>query len=816
LEAQQGLIRPNFLGSVAGGITMKQLASIRGISGVEVAAPVAVAGYITVPAGEQVPLASYAQGSGYVAFRVTATRKGDAGMTTYPPQVSYFLAAAQGQLVVTSQSGGPGSERLVVGNQSVDCTGLHIACQGQYGVCDTASCPIEAGSVHAIATDARLPQAIVVAGVDPQSEAQLAGLDRCVTSGRYLTGADSWNLLQIPQFGNVKQIPALVSDHTFIDESITLTVDRATDPTISATGDPFGRISGWAPVTSSSWSADDLYRHYLDIAQKPYVSLSDTWTPGDVTYSGSGDQLTAETTPPDYSVFKTSLLPDTPGELLAPPEAKDVWFRSLTPHPIDASYNKSDGPPAFLPVGSYNPACLAGFNPLAGGALETYAPASVTLPDGRHLGPNASVTGYVNMPPTVLTTLSGIQVLDDPNHYAGAAGAAFISVIRVRVAGTQQPGQVAQQRLSRVAAAIHDATGLQVDIVKGASPRQVQVTLPAGSFGRPALTVTEPWSVKGVGFRFLQAVSLQNLLMFSLVLVAASFLVGQTAYVSVRRRRSELAVLRAIGWPPWRIALLIELELLILGLAVGTVGLALGLLVTGLAHIGSSWWTVLGVVPLSILIALVAGVVPAVSTMRGTTINVISQPEPIRDRQLPSSALALGFRQATVWRWDVAMGVAALALGAALLGGIELIAAGFRGQLDTTFLGTYLAGQVRPFHFVVAGLTLAVGAIAAAQVITLAYLERRVHLATLRALGWPRAEVVKMLLGQAIALGLFAAAIAVAVSIAAGVALSASPVVILGSAGTALAMTVIATGIAVIAPVINAYAADPATGLRGE
>lgn len=816
LEAQQGLIRPNFLGSMAGGITLQQLAAIRAISGVGIAAPVAVAGYMTVPAGEQVLLQSYAQGRGYVAFRVTQTRTGDAGMTTYPPQVSYFLAAAQGQLVVTSQAVGPGSERLVVGNRSVDCTRLQINCQGQYGPCIAASCPVDLNGVDAISTFAVLPQAVVVAGIDPQAEAQLAGLDRCISSGRYLTGSDSWNLVQVPRYGNVKQIPALVSYHTFIDESITLTVDRATEPAVSASGNPFGQVSGWTRVLAGSWSADDLYRHYLDVVQKPLVALSDTWTAGDVTYSGRGDQLTAQSVAPDFSVFQTSLNPDVPGALLAPPEAKDAWFRNLTPHPIDASYYNSEGPPAFLPVGNYNPTCLAGFNPLAGGALETYAPASVMLPDGRHLAPNASVTGYVNMPPTILTTLSGISVLDDPSHYAGAPGAAFISVIRVRVTGTEQPGPVAQRRLSRVAAEIYDATGLQVDIVKGASPRQIRVNLPAGYFGRPALAVTEPWSVKGIGFRFLQAVSLQNLLMFSVVLVAATILVAQTAYVAVRRRRSELAVLRAIGWPPWRIALLVELEMLILGLAVGAVGLAAGVAIIALAHVGATWWTLVGVVPLSVVIALLAGVVPAVSTMRGTTMAVIAEPEPIRERRLPASSFALGLRHVMAWRWDVAMGIVAIALGATLLGAIELIAAGFRGQLDTTLLGTYLSGQVRPFHFVVAGLTLAVGAIASAQVITLTYLERRVQLATLRALGWSRAEVVKVLLGQAVGLGLIAAAISVAATTAVGVALSASSPVIVGAAVTALAMTLVTTGIAVIAPLSHAYAADPAAGLRGE
>jgi len=270
------------------------------------------------------------------------------------------------------------------------------------------------------------------------------------------------------------------------------------------------------------------------------------------------------------------------------------------------------------------------------------------------------------------------------------------------------------------------------------------------------------------------------------------------------------------AWPPWRIALLIELEMLVLGLVVGAMGLVVGVPLTLLAHLNPTWWTTVGVIPLSILIALLAGAVPAVGSVRGSIVNVITPQEPIRHRQLPSSALALGLRQVTARRWDVALGIAALALGAALLGGIELIAAGFSGQLDATLLGTYLSGQVRPFHFVVAGLTLAVGAFAAAEVITLAYLDRRVELATLRALGWPRGEVVKMMLGQAIGLGLIAATIAAAVVIGAGMALSASPIVILGSAATALVMTVIATGIAVIAPLSHAYAAETAATLRGE
>lgn len=71
------------------------------------------------------------------------------------------------------------------------------------------------------------------------------------------------------------------------------------------------------------------------------------------------------------------------------------------------------------------------------------------------------------------------------------------------------------------------------------------------------------------------------------------------------------------------------------------------------------------------------------------------------------------------------------------------------------------------------------------------------------------AEVVKMLRRQAIGLGLIAATIAVAATIAAGLALSASRTVMVGAVATALGMNTATTGIAVLAALSHAYAADP-------
>jgi putative ABC transport system permease protein len=813
LETAQGLVRPNFLAAINGGITDAQLATIRGISGVEVAAPIAVVGDLQAVVSPTINLPQSAVTAPISVFRVDTARTLQGGMSHITTAPEYLVYAPTGALI-----GRDNPTPLRLGSNTLACQYPTIQCSAGR-LCPTSSSPSQAciaGDLRTQAFPIWIDIPIPIVGVDPVAEDALFGFSQCITSGRGLNASDrttlaagTGSMVGTP----ILTMPILAADHTFFDESIQFNVAQSHDSGSVFNSGP-AALGSWSFVSSSALTVDGLYGNWIDQEKNSPFWASSLRVPGDVQYRSIGlNHLQAIAVTPNPDVFsdENSFLSS---QYLEPPEATDVWLRSLSKHQWVNSLAEPASKPNF--VGTFNPDCLATADKLGLGSLGTYASPRLLLPNGQSLAPTLSPVDYANSPPLLLTTMDAAAFFARPDRYTGAPGDKYISSIRVRVAGTKLPGAVAEARLSRVAAQITSSTGLQVDIVKGSSARTIAVDLPKGQFGRGALTVSEGWAQKGVAFRFFQAVSFQNLAIFAAVLVGALILVAQTAYVSVRRRRSELAVLRAIGWPPWRIALLIELEMLILGLAVGAIGLAVGVPLTILARLGPTWWTTVGVVPLAVLIALLAGAVPAVGITRGTTLKVMSEPEPIRERSLPSSALGLGLRQVMAWRWDVALGVAALALGATLLGGIELVAAGFRGQLDTTLLGTYLSGQVRPFHFVVAGLTLAVGALAAAEVVTLAYLERRVQLATLRALGWPRAEVVKMLLGQAIGLGLIAAAIAVAVSIAAGLALSASPVVILGSAATALGMTVIATGIAVIAPLSHAYAADPAAGLRGE
>jgi hypothetical protein len=421
----------------------------------------------------------------------------------------------------------------------------------------------------------------------------------------------------------------------------------------------------------------------------------------------------------------------------------------------------------------------------------------------------------VNSPPTALTTLAGIRALEDPSRYAGGPGDAYISVVRVRVGGAERPGPVAEARLSRVAAAIREATGLQVDIVKGASPRPLQVHLPAGRFGRPALTVTEPWSVKGVAFVFSRAVSAQDLALFVLVLVGASVLVGQTSYTSIRRRRAEFGVLRALGWPSWRVTALVEAEMLLLALVAGAAAVAAGIPLARVLGLGVTAPQLVLAVPLALGVAALATLPPALSAARGSVVEVVRGGGRLRRSRPLLGAVELGLRDLVrQWRAEALVGVAVVALGAALVGAVQLITGAFHGQLDTTVLGAYLAGRVRPFHLVIAALTLLVGAIAVAEIVTLSCLERRRQLGALRALGWPRTQVALMVGAQAVAMGLAGGVVGSLVTLGVAGLLGAAGPAVAASIGWSLGSSMLATLVAAAGPLVYAYRADPAEALR--
>ena len=727
LEVQAGLVRPNYLGGIGGGIDRDQLARIRRIPGVEVAAPLSVLGYVQWPAGKQLDLRELTTGRALDVFRISTSAVAEAGLSSFDLGVRYVLYAPDGKIDESFRT-------MTVGD-------LRLVCDSARGIeCRTG--PPE------VLVSFAMP--LLIAGIDPSAEAGLVGLDDCVQEGRYLGPADVPGLVAI---GSSRQpqpvLPIMVSARSFIDERLLVRVDRAQDPTLILGGLTAREHPGaWDAGPTIEVPAQDAYDAFIDsIAYRPMYNASPLWVVRDVSYEQLGrDHLAVQSVAPDYAVFDNPLLTSLGGPAVSPvlPEARDVWFRQVVAR---TPVRRQELPNGWTVVGQYDPACVAGFPGLAGGFLESYALPGVELPDGQILGPTRSVAGYVNPPPVLLTTLETAGWLADPARFTGAPGASFISSIRVRVRGVESPGPEAEGRLSSIAGQIHEATGLHVDILVGSSPRQISVDLLEGRFGRPALTVREGWAVKGIAFRFYEAVTAQNLALFSLILVAATALVGQTTHVAVRRRRREFAVLRALGWPAHRIWQLVLLEVGVLGLLAGLLALGLGIPAAGAFGVSTTWWQPLLAIPIALLVALGGATLAAVSATRQRPLRALVGEATTRSSRPPSTVIGLALREiARGWRIDALLAAASLALGATLTGGVVMVAASFDQRLDLTLLGAHLSAEVRPFHVVVVLLALLLSALSAGVLTTLSYFERQRQLAALRALGWPQGSVVAYLM----------------------------------------------------------------------
>src|ERR1019366_316513 len=211
LEASKGLVRDNYLSGIFGGITLQQYAQIQKIPGVQLAAPIAMIGYILE--GVQIPIDVtddhlQPQGTPGVSIRVTPTTV--IGSTEVLPN---------GQKVTVCPSY----------FQVPNLTSPFADYQAQNGYCwsrqdSNADAELPPGHVGGY-VDVVFP--MLVAAIDPVAEQQLVGLGNAVKSGRYLRPTDTAvtvrpGLTSAPQL----QVPVLATTNPFVDDTDQITVNR--------------------------------------------------------------------------------------------------------------------------------------------------------------------------------------------------------------------------------------------------------------------------------------------------------------------------------------------------------------------------------------------------------------------------------------------------------------------------------------------------------------------------------------------------------------------------------------------------------------
>jgi putative ABC transport system permease protein len=850
IERTEGLVQANYLSGIFGGITFADYRAIKNVPGVEVAAPIANVGYVMPFEFNPVYINDYLDDSPAQLYRLSIEWVSNHGLSRYPESPQYVYYTRRDPLVIPSKGGRP-QQRTNGGVQPV-CSGFVSSAPA------LASSPFSLQAGSGLACFSELSPSISysstdfgdlgrgrvgavfptffpvqIAAIDEVEEQKLLNLEDTITSGRMLNETDGVHLEKKSGDTKYQVVPILASDRTYVGDVADVTVERLAT---GSSGDLVRRLSSQSSafeyVTNLGGRAvghvrvpvQRIYERMLDSLSRDVKSLNITydgyWTTGATTYSRRGeDHYVARQRPRQQLLYDFHLY----GDGWAPQANLDTHFRKLAFYQASSGFSRKEvfGTPALKVVGTFDPTKLPGFSPLSSVPLETYYPPVVRPADraatvalgGHRLLPTQNLGGYISQPPLLLTTLRGLEAFTDEDnfrpidpHLAPLDHDAPLAAIRVRVAGVTGPDPLSRKRIETVARQIHDRTGLTVDVTAGSSPHPLEVELPAGRFGAPALTVEEGWVLKGVAVKFLRAVDHKSLALFFLVLFVCALFLANAAFAAARSRRTEIGTLLCLGWSRKTVFAVILSELGVVGLLAGVAGTLLSMPIVSILDFRLSTLNTVMVVPIALLLALASGLLPAWRASRGSPLDAvrpaIRAPETVaRVRNVAGMAAANLSRVPS----RTIVGATGLFVGVAALTILIAIQRGFQGALVGTLLGSVISIQVRGVDLLAASLVIALGALSVADVLFLNISERRVELVTLRTLGWRAADVARVVCLEGVGMGLLGAGagallgLFVSVRIIGGVAVSVG----VTASALALAIGVAAASIAALVPALR-------------
>ncbi|MFJ4889957.1 FtsX-like permease family protein [Streptomyces sp. NPDC088788] len=807
VERSSGLVAPNFLSGTFGGITMDQYRRIRGLAGVDVAAPVANIGYLMVSNTVSVDVSRFLDGKASRQILRIAPKL-TAGLETYRTADQYVYLTRS---PITSGKSDDLFESETLEKGQADRSTRRYMMNGKYNVCfyfngdktgqtqwnldlpmkesiigeDLSDRSAFDPDLHSrmncqsgqgkATIDIPVAYPVLLSAVDPAAEERLVGLRRTVTSGRMIAERDKPYVVppsKSPQGQREAHIAVALSSHALTAGRINATVERLD------TGDPAKLPSRLGNPTANTFVKNlrgtpvghvsvDLGQGYRKAVPRFGVDATNYWTVGPVTYRRTaGGSLAAVPQAPQKPGLWVTNLNEQPVANV-PEENTGPQYRKVTSHAStfcdgmgrcrELDFGRLEAP-YFDVVGRFDTGRLPGFSPLSQAPLETYQSPQVTGEDrttrttlnGRPLRPDRNLGGYLTPPPTMLTTMDSITALTRSRRVPSLQDKAPVSAIRLKVAGVTGVDAASRARVNAVAGQIRTAyPRLQVDVTVGSSPRPQTVVL------SDTARVTERWVEKGVALRILRAVDTKSVILFTLVLVVCALFLGQAALASVRSRRTEIGTLRCVGWSGGEVLRLILGELTAIGLAAGFVGAVLAYVLGRLLGQPDAGTKSLMVVPVALLLATAAGLIPAWLATRLGPMQAVRAPVTAVRRSRPVRSVAgLAMVNLLRVRGRTLLGASGLALGVAAFTTLLALTLAFRGEVAGSLLGNAVVAQARAADYLSVALSLALGAAGAVDVLVLSQRERAADLAILRATGWTNRELARLTLYEGIGLAL--------------------------------------------------------------
>lgn len=769
-ETANGSVRPNFLATEYGGITLQQVEKISSLPEVDVAAPVAVIGQVMRNVQIQVDVSKILNGRDHamVRFGVDGTAHNGTARTTNQNGYLYLTTRPLASVDHTKSPVQPESAELVENKDGKKITACLASNAGTPA--PTPAAAFQQRCWSTVGAENRPPLVeislaipMTVQAIDPTAEQDLTGLDKAMISGRMLAGTDS---SADDQSGPapVTAVNAVIASELPIDYRATVRVEElsvSTTNQVLATNDPNKRrqlVLDAAPSGQVSETVHDAAAVYKKLAAETTgagvdqsLLLEQILRPGDVSYSGS-EPLRPTVVPFDANAWRGS----ESGFLPAPSSIVDTGYRGLSSLPrTDQSTFV-----ALKVVGSYDPGKVSQASSLNEVPLETYRAPKVTGADqesrtalgGNALRADLNPAGYLQSPPALLIPLKALPALGKSFRELNQDAPVSSVRVRVDVDGVNGLDPVGREKIRLAAERIHEATGLDVDITIGASLENRTLALPASEAGTPALLLNEQWTKKGVAVTISDALDVKSLALFILILVSSALTIALISAASVTARRTELATLSAIGWTASRVSRLLRVELMILGSCAGLLGAIAALPIAAALDIALAWWQVLLAVPLGVILSVVPGTIASASVGRispmdafhSRTSRQTSAKGSIRLRGAVTLALILAARR----RGRAVVAASAVAMATACAVSMNLITQSFNGAAVGSFLGDAIALQVRGPDVAATVLLALLGLTAVATVTTLSVLEDKASFAILRSVGWKDGSLALSLIVQ--------------------------------------------------------------------
>jgi ABC-type lipoprotein release transport system permease subunit len=712
ITEEKNLLEPNYLSGLSGGISLEQYEKIKSMEEIDVAAPIAMLGYVN----NTITLKKLNLSEPGV-YRLRLTEKTNTGLAKEKEQGAFYFT---------------------VGSWKPTGTGK------EYGVTQFSG-------------ELSYGTEILLAGIDPEAESKLIGLDQAMIqtrTSRFFNEGDQVVQMENDVGSIETTIPVIVSNREFVDSQMTFTIEKLDLPfqgaQQAATMEKVKENGGEKYLEKQKGITKERYTFTSKEAHRKIVeSILHADNNGETVLDESV-WMALKPSPVHYEPV-TSPFPERwpfayQVKPYTIPEHSNLPMKQAY-RPVTMFSEEASGWPRLRLdfKGVFDPQKLnISKDPLTELPMETYFPSKAKwVLDSNEKPVNPTVEmkplnnpyGFLTKPPLMLTTLEAAKAI---------LGEKPIAAIRIKVKGVDKLTNESESILRDVAKRIEQSTGLITDITLGSSPQPALTHIP-GIEGKASLGwIEQPWIKLGSSVSIFKEAKIGLSGVIASVILVAIVYVFSSNLMMMYARRKEFAVLLSLGWRPYQLSKLLFIEATVIGLFVSAVSwLILGFIyVTN--DIQTSGWRVLLIGVFGLIIYWFGALIPAVlvrniqpyEAMRSGEVSARTH------RFLQTQSLIMMSLNYLYVKWKRSvLSILAIALPTSLFIFFLFVTFRLKGVMYATWLGQYVAMEVSTMHYVAMGIALLIAMLTTAEVIWQNISERQPEIAVLKAVGWQNKHV---------------------------------------------------------------------------